>query len=76
MFPVDSDNEPKPETETNMKLTKGQKYDESVMTWIGWSDGDGSGHDGYNVGDYFEADGTYRGADENGIEPLFEDLLR
>lgn len=54
-----------------MKLTKGEQYDISTLTCLGWTDGDGTGHEGYNVADYFGADGTYRGADEHGIEPLF-----
>jgi hypothetical protein len=37
---------------------------------IGWTEGDGSGHDGYNVADYFR-DGRYLGPDEHGIEPIF-----
>lgn len=54
-------------------LIKGNKYDVTTLTCTGWTEGDGSGHDGYNVSDYFAADGTYRGADADGIEPLFED---
>ena len=54
-----------------MKLTKGTKYDASKLTCTGWTEGDGSGHDGYNVADYFTADGTYLGPDECGIEPIF-----
>lgn len=38
---------------------------------VGWTVGDGSGHEGYNVSDYFSADGKYLGADEHGIEPIF-----
>lgn len=37
----------------------------------GWSAGDGSGHEGYNVTDFFGADGAYLGPDEHGIEPIF-----
>lgn len=54
-----------------MTLTKGTKYDVASLTCTGWTDGDGSGHEGYNVSDYFAADGAYRGADEHGIEPTF-----
>lgn len=54
-----------------MKLTAGQKYDISKLTCTGWAEGDGSGHEGYNVSDYFAADGTYLGPDESGIEPQF-----
>ena len=38
---------------------------------IGWTVGDGSGHDGYHAEDYFDANGAYRGPDEHGIEPIF-----
>lgn len=55
-----------------MKLTKGNKYDVSTLQCIGWTAGDGSSHDGYNFSDYFR-DGTYLGADEHGIEPIFAD---
>lgn len=53
-----------------MKLTKGNKYDPETLTCIGWTQGDGSGYDGYNVADYFR-DGIYLGADAHGIEPEF-----
>lgn len=58
-----------------MKLIKGQKYEVSEMTVIGWIIPRGekwlSGkYDGYNVADYFR-DGIYLGADEDGIEPIF-----
>lgn len=39
---------------------------------IGWTPGDGSGHEGYNVADYFR-DGKYLGPDEHGIEPVFSE---
>ena len=38
---------------------------------IGWTEGDGSGHEGYNVADYF-CDEKYLGPDTHGIEPIFE----
>lgn len=38
---------------------------------IGWTIGDGSGHEGYNVSDYFKG-GKYLGPDSHGIEPIFE----
>jgi hypothetical protein len=45
---------------------------ESVIP-VGWTPGDTAG---YNVGDYFAQDssdfGAYLGADEFGIEPIFE----
>ena len=37
----------------------------------GWTEGDGSGHDGYNVADYFPG-GKYQGPDAHGIEPIME----
>ena len=40
-----------------------------TLTCTGWTEGDGSGHDGYNVADYF-AGGQYQGADGHGIEPI------
>jgi hypothetical protein len=42
-------------------------------TLIGWTVGDGSGHEGYNVADYFDQDGNYLGPDEHGIEPIFDE---
>jgi hypothetical protein len=42
---------------------------------IGWTEGDGSGHDGYNAYDYFNREtGAYLGADVYGIEPIFEEV--
>jgi len=55
-----------------MELVKGQKYDVSTLRVIGWTEGDGSGHEGYSHLDYFESDGTYRGADQHGIEPILQ----
>ena len=53
-------------------LSKGTQYDISAMRLVGWTDGDGSGCDGYQITHYFEPDGTYKGADECGIEPIVE----
>jgi hypothetical protein len=53
-----------------MTLTKGNKYDLATLDCTGWTEGDGSGHEGYHVSDYFR-DGVYLGADEHGIEPTF-----
>ena len=58
-----------------MTLTKGTIYNVETLRAIGWTAGDGTGHEGYNVSDYFAADGTYLGADECGIEPLFADTI-
>lgn len=52
------------------KLTKGEKYDVSAMRLIGWTEGDGSGSEGYELVHYFGDDGEYKGADECGIEPI------
>jgi hypothetical protein len=53
-------------------LIQGQQYDTTRLRCIGWTEGDGSGHEGYSWLDYFESDGTYRGADADGIEPIVE----
>lgn len=61
-----------------MKLTKGQHptigmhHMQSLLT--GWTAGDGSGHEGYHVIDFFDSRGAYRGPDESGIEPIFRDM--
>jgi hypothetical protein len=52
-------------------LTLGKRYNTGALTCIGWTGGDGSGHDGYDCWAYF-ADGVYLGPDEYGIEPLFD----
>lgn len=54
------------------RLTKGLIYDVTAMrdAVIGWT----GVHVGYNVGDYFDGDGRYLGADAEGIEPLFADF--
>ena len=56
-----------------MTLTKGSVYNVETLRAVGWTAGDGTGHEGYNVSDYFSVDGTYLGADECGIEPLFDE---
>lgn len=56
-----------------MTLNKGQKYDATTLRLVGWTEGDGSGSEGYQAEYYFDADGRYIGADEYGIEPIFED---
>ena len=54
----------------SIELVKGAKYAvESLRVW-GWTEGDGSGTEGYRLADFFEADGTYRGPDQHGIEPI------
>lgn len=44
-----------------------------TLKCTGWTVGDGSGHDGYNVIDYFIG-GEYLGPDEHGIEPIMEQV--
>lgn len=53
-------------------LTKGEFYNAETLSHIGWTKGDGSGHEGYHVSDYFGDLGEYLGPDEHGIEPVFE----
>lgn len=55
-----------------MTLTKGILYAQRDLKLIGWTEGDGTGSEGYNVGDYFHND-AYLGADPHGIEPIFDD---
>jgi len=57
-----------------MKLTTANEYDTSLLKFVGWTDGDGTGHEGYSAHDYFGPDGAYLGADEHGIEPIAEPL--
>ena len=52
-------------------LTVGQTYDLDTLSFAGWTDGDGTGTGGYSCWDYFR-EGKYLGADEHGIEPLFD----
>lgn len=54
-------------------LTPQHRYEDVdvlLMQFTGWTEGDGTGHEGYRVEDFFEADGTYRGPDASGIEPM------
>jgi hypothetical protein len=44
------------------------------MRFTGWTEGDGTGHDGYLVEYYFTPTGVYLGPDKNGIEPEFETI--
>lgn len=55
-------------------LTKGESYDLDTLIPTGWTEGDGTGHEGYHVADYFR-DGVYLGPDEHGIEPEFESAI-
>lgn len=58
-----------------MTLTKGELIEYRGLKLIGWTEGDGSGHEGYNFADYF-LNGVYQGPDEHGIEPIFEDASK
>jgi len=53
-----------------MNLSIGTTYDTAALICTGWTAGDGSGHEGYHYGDYFDG-GRYLGPDQHGIEPLF-----
>jgi hypothetical protein len=53
-------------------LTRGQQYDTDRIELVSWTRGDGTGAEGYSVWDYFDSDGTYRGPDKHGIEPIVE----
>jgi hypothetical protein len=56
--------------QTGDRLIVGQVYDvgplENVL--LGWN---GRKAKGYHIGEYFDGDGRYLGADAEGIEPLF-----
>lgn len=56
-----------------MQLIRSTRYDISALHLVGWTIGDGSGHEGYHLGDYFGPDGEYLGPDQHGIEPLVEE---
>ena len=49
-------------------LTIGQRYDLDTLVPAGWNTSD---HDGYDCWDYFDAEGTYLGPDEFGVEPFW-----
>lgn len=53
-------------------LTSGERYDVENMILVGWTDGDGSGPEGYRLEDYFSDNGEYLGPDCHGIEPIVE----
>lgn len=55
-----------------MILTKGEKYDVTILRFVGWTDGDGTSTEGYHPHHYFDSDDRYLGADQFGIEPIFE----
>lgn len=53
-------------------LVVGRQYDVSALRLLGWTEGDGTGAEGYCLGDYFDAYGHYLGPDAHGIEPRVE----
>lgn len=55
-----------------MKLETGQRYAIDKLQCVDWTEGDGSGHEGYNWHDYFDDSGLYLGPDPSGIEPVLE----
>ena len=55
-----------------MILKKGDSYS-SGLRHVGWTRGDDSGHEGYDLWDYFSGD-KYLGPDMHGIEPVFDDF--
>ena len=56
-----------------MILKKGESYRISGLRHVGWTRGDDSGHEGYDLWDYFSGDFAYLGPDMHGIEPVFDD---
>jgi len=55
-------------------LDENETYDLDDWTHIGWTEGDGTGHEGYDHLEYFaggQAGGRYLGPDKHGIEPVF-----
>jgi len=53
-----------------MVLTKGRAYDLDRLELVGWTTGDGTGIEGYDVWTYFDDQRRYLGPDQHGIEPL------
>jgi hypothetical protein len=53
-------------------LTPGVTYDVASLVLVGWTEGDGTGHEGYALAYYFDAAGRYLGPDGHGIEPCIE----
>lgn len=57
---------------TQTTLETGRKYDANLLTFAGWTAGDGTSTEGYHMVDYFATDGSYLGPDKHGIEPIVE----
>ena len=56
-----------------IRLVPGCQYDPDYLRCVGWTDGDGTGIEGYSHANYFDGD-RYLGPDEHGIEPVFAGL--
>ncbi|NIM21865.1 MAG: hypothetical protein GTN64_05525 [Candidatus Latescibacteria bacterium] len=56
-----------------IKCEAGKRYRTKYLVCIGWMCTAGTVPDvrGYHWGDYFEADGTFRGPDLHGVYPVF-----
>lgn len=48
-------------------LLKGEQYNVETIHLIRWS---GENCEGYFLSDFFDEDGTYKGADKDGVEPI------
>lgn len=57
-----------------IKLAAGSKYDVDSLELVGWVNGDEATDSTYSMYDYFTSDGTYRGADDHGVEPIVREL--
>lgn len=55
---------------TATKLTAGKTYDVDSLVCVGWSNGEAT-YGGLSHTEYFR-DGVYMGADNEGVEPLYE----
>lgn len=63
------------------RLVEGCRFDVDSLEFLGWCDVEGDcrnldgtprvNMDGYSWHDYFDADGSYLGADLHGVEPVF-----
>lgn len=58
------------------KLVAGRKYTQHNLEFVRWAGPENFGPSdfvGFHVSDYFDRDGTYKGPDEFGVEPIFEE---
>lgn len=61
-----------------MTLETGKKYDRATLTFAGWTAPDPRNCaadviEGYHPDYYFNSDGSYKGPDEYGVEPEYEE---